>query len=190
MEIFTSYGSVLKNSFQQINADTKRCVRFDLKFLKFKIKGLILTSSGTLFISHFADDASQNIISLRKGSTVVEHNKNSSLATKVGTYVFQNSRNSRYFSSSKLFRQLIRILIIVYDGEGEHINILSKNKIHFLPSLLHCVFKYENELQIILAPKIWIVHDMLHMRRRYSALSFLVSRDDALTAQRDWSEEK
>ena len=41
----------------EIPADTKRCVRFDLKFLKFKIKGLILTSSGTLFISHFADDA-------------------------------------------------------------------------------------------------------------------------------------
>ena len=75
MEIFTSYGSVLKNSFQQINADTKRCVRFDLKFLKFKIKGLILTSSGTLFISHFADYAAQNIISLRKGSTVAEHVK-------------------------------------------------------------------------------------------------------------------
>ena len=148
MEIFTSYGSVLKNSFQQINADTKRCVRFDLKFLRFKIKGLILTSSGTLFISHFADDASHNIISLRKGSTVAEHDKKSSLATKVGaTYVFQNSRNSRHFSSSKLFRQLIRILIIVYDGEGEHINILSKNKIPFLPSLLHCVFKHENELQ-------------------------------------------
>ena len=158
MEIFTSYGSVLKNSFQQINADTKRCVRFDLKFMKFKTKGLILTSSGTLFIFHFTDDAAQNIISLRKGSTVAKQNKKSSLATKVGaTYVFQNSRNSRHFSSSKLFRQLIRILIIVYDGEGEHINILSKNKIHFLPSLLHCVFKHENELQITLAPKIRIV---------------------------------
>ena len=58
-----------------INADTKRCVRFDLKFLKFKIKGLILTSSGTLSISHFADDAAQNIISLMKGSTVAEHNE-------------------------------------------------------------------------------------------------------------------
>ena len=88
---------------------------------------------------------------------VAEHNKKSSgsLATKVGaTYVFQNSRNSRHFPSSKLFRQLIRILIIVYDEEGEHINILSKNIIYFLPSLLHCVFKHENELQITLAPKI------------------------------------
>ena len=95
-----------------------------------------------------------------KRSTVAEHNikKKSSSATKVGaTYVFQNSRNSRHFSSSKLFRQLISIPIIVYDGEGKNINIQSKNKIHFLASLLHCVFKHENEPQITLAPKIRIV---------------------------------
>ena len=92
--------------------------------------------------------------------------------------MFQNSRNSRHFSSSKLFRQLISIPIIVYDGEGENINILSKNKIHFLPSLLYHVFKHENELKITFAPKIRIVvivvdccHDISHMRRRYSALS-------------------
>ena len=71
--------------------------------------------------------------------------------------MFQNSRNSRHFSSSKLFRQLISIPIIVYEGEGENINILSKNKIHFLPSLLYYVFKHENELKIMLAPKIRIV---------------------------------
>ena len=47
-------------------SDTKRCVHFDLKFLKFKIEGLILTSSGTFSISHFADDAAQIIISLNE----------------------------------------------------------------------------------------------------------------------------
>ena len=71
--------------------------------------------------------------------------------------MFQNSRNSRHFSSSKLFRQLISSPIIVYDAEGENINIQSKNKIHFLPSLLYCVFKHENEPQITLAPNIRIV---------------------------------
>ena len=70
------------------------------------------------------------------------------------------------FLAQKVRIQLVRIHIIVCEAKAGTVNA----------PLLHCcwqcVFEPRNELQITFAPKILLCcHVIVHMRRRYSALS-------------------
>ena len=78
------------------------------------------------------------------------------------------------FLAQKVRIQLLRIHIIVCEAKAGIVEVLCKNN----TPLLHCRWQFEprNEPHIMFAPKILLCcHVISHMRRRYSALSLIIS---------------